>query len=1088
MQLFSSNRYLRLAVLLVLFAASVSTGLSVLIPHLFDLNNYRTQLTDNLSKQLNRKVSLGNCRFSWVLRPSFEFSDFVVREKELNADLLSAKQATFTISLLPLLTKKVELHDIELYGVRLNISRNKQGLLNIDDLLKSESGSYELHIKGIKIQNGSVHWSDAASPAPVDVTISDINLQLGNLKRGSKTSCKFSAALDQGLNGTVKGNGHFRLPPTGDLLRQTLLDIKLDIKQLEHQPFWHYFGKLIPFPATGGAISLNTSLKGRWQDLRGAVDLTVHNPTINWPRVFHGKVAPQRINLKTTLLWNTKLLQLSDLRLALDGFSLKGSFKLSDLNTSDPQLDARAQSDPFEYVRVKSYIPFGIIDADASEFIERRIRAGTFRLVEGTLNGRISKIARFGEGDNASVLHINGTADQAVIQYGEQAPTFRNIKTLLELKGRHFTLTNASGLFGNAPFTMSGAITEYATTGVPSSYPFTMQIHPTPQEVAWLANLSGVDELSFKGTGSTLRLQGDGPTSAYRMSGEWQLASAAYEYPRLARKPAGMPSSLSFSAVVDKDQTKFTSVSYQLAPLRISGSGLFRYADSTPYLAFNLESNKFQLDSKLPILNDWQKYQLNGSVQSQIQGAGNPRALDKMLFNGTIKLAGFSLKPHAELKPVTDITTSISFKGRSLETNQLNIRYGSTPLAIKGRVSDFTTGEAELLLNTSALNPVDFGISAKEKPPLIKQFSTRLSFGDGKVTIRNMSGKLPKSTVSLSGTIKTGAIPDLQLRIAATHLDIEELIPLFASDSANDAEPARFTIHADLTAETGSFIDTPLAHLTAAIRTEDNLIKVKGLSCDMLGGKLYLNGQLARPAHQPLKWSTSFQLEKAKAEEILQMLTIKREVRGQTSVQASLTASGDTIQSLRKTVNGSMQFKVERGVLKRLKTLSKVISILNVSQLLTFSLPDMARDGMPFTQITATVGVKDGVFSTQDFFIDSKVMDISSVGSVDIAHETINMLIGVRPLQTVDKVVSRIPVFGWILSGGSGSLITTYFEAKGSWDNPEVTAIPVKSMARGTLDIFRRAFELPVRLFTDTGEVLLGNRKERPKSGTDPQQ
>jgi hypothetical protein len=29
-------------------------------------------------------------------------------------------------------------------------------------------------------------------------------------------------------------------------------------------------------------------------------------------------------------------------------------------------------------------------------------------------------------------------------------------------------------------------------------------------------------------------------------------------------------------------------------------------------------------------------------------------------------------------------------------------------------------------------------------------------------------------------------------------------------------------------------------------------------------------------------------------------------------------------------------------------------------------------------------------------------------------------------------------------------------------------------MGKGVLNVFRRVFELPVRLFTDTGEVLLG--------------
>jgi uncharacterized protein YhdP len=212
------------------------------------------------------------------------------------------------------------------------------------------------------------------------------------------------------------------------------------------------------------------------------------------------------------------------------------------------------------------------------------------------------------------------------------------------------------------------------------------------------------------------------------------------------------------------------------------------------------------------------------------------------------------------------------------------------------------------------------------------------------------------------------------------------------------------------------------------------------------------------------------------------MLGISRDLRGLATIQATLNAQGNDLKGIKQSTSGVINLKIERGVLRKFTSLSKIISILNVSQLLTFSLPDMARDGMPFNEITATIGVKDGVLTTQDFFIDSNVMHVTSVGKLDAVKETVDMLIGVQPLQTVDRVISHIPVVGWILSGGDGSMITTYFEVKGSWENPEVSAIPVKTMATGTLDIFRRVFELPVRLFTDTGEVILGNQKERPKA------
>ena len=150
---------------------------------------------------------------------------------------------------------------------------------------------------------------------------------------------------------------------------------------------------------------------------------------------------------------------------------------------------------------------------------------------------------------------------------------------------------------------------------------------------------------------------------------------------------------------------------------------------------------------------------------------------------------------------------------------------------------------------------------------------------------------------------------------------------------------------------------------------------------------------------------------------------------------------------------------MNNGKLRKFNTLAKVFSILNVSQLLKFKLPDMASGGMPYTSIKGSISVKDGVLTTQDLFINSNAINVSIVGNADIVKEELNLTIGAEPLQTVDKIVNRIPIVGWLLTGKEKNLVTAYFEAKGKWSNPQVSAIPVKSMGRGILNIFIRAFE-----------------------------
>lgn len=1085
------TRALKIFILMLLLFSTISLGVSILLPRLLDLNNYKTQLTEMLQRQLKRNVRLGSSHFSWARGPEFTFNDLYIQERDSKLEFLSARRISFRLALLPLLDKKIELREIIIDDARATVSRDGQGVMNIDDLLQPTSDGYDLRARGLRLRNATLFWRDqSTTEACTRLTVSGINLSLDKLIRGRKCSFKLGATLEGSSQGSIKTSGVIRLPKTGSLLQQSDIDATLELTKIEYWRFWPYLNAYLPFPSPGGTATLNLALKGRWQDLKAKAKLLVRNPKVVWPTVFHAELSPKQLQLAVDLKWTPSLLDMSSVQLNLDDFAIKGTVRLGELQGKDPTINVKATSESFDYLRVRNYIPFGIIDDDAADFIGKKIRGGIFKLTTGTINGRISQLTHFGVGDNANTLYINGTADQAIIQYGEESPTFRHIRGNLEMKGRNFNLIGMSGSFGGSPFTMDGTITEYATDGVPSFYPFNMTISPRPAEVAWIADIAGVDELRFNGTTTILKLRGEGPPSTYRLSGEWILNTAAYEYPAIVKKPANMPNTLTFSALLGSDATKFTSISYQLPPFRLSGNGLLRYSGTVPYLAFDLESNQFQLDNHLPILTDWHSYQLRGGVQAHLIGEGDPRSIGSMRFTGNVKLREFSLKPHQSIATINAINTQINFKGNSLETSQMAIRYGSTPLNIKGRIASLKNPEAELIISSPDLNPVDFGISTMEKPPRIKQFSTSLGLHDGLLTIRNVFGKLPKSILSASGTIRTEGTPDINLRIAATHLDLEELLPLVAPARSATTEtnqkqlpPAPFKLQANLTAETGTFRGTSFNKLSAILKNEDGILRLQKLNADIFGGRLSLSGQLARTVGQAPKWDLSLLLEQSRAGELLQVLGIGREVRGRTTIKGRLSASGDHLDEIKKTANGAITLEVDRGTLKRFSSLSKIVSILNVSQLLSFSLPDMARDGMPFNHITASIGIKNGILTTKDFFIDSKVMNVSTVGTIDVVKETVDMLIGVEPLQTVDRIVSRIPFLGWVLSGGDGSLITTYFEAKGSWDNPEVTAIPVKTMAEGTFDIFRRIFELPMRIFTNSSEVILGNQMERPKNG-----
>ena len=1072
------TRYIRLSGILMMLVATVVTGLAFFLPHLLDVNAYRKEITAALQTSLKRQVTFKSGTFAWHLGPSFEFNDFSVKERDGSADLLFARQIIVQLALIPLLEKKVELKKIDLQGATLSLIRNSDGTLNIDDLLKPGTDQVQIQFKRISLHNSTISWKDlSAGKEGFSAVLNNLDLSLDNLARGRKGHLKLSADLPalQGPAAHLSLSGTVRLPGRTASLLETELNGVVDVRQAEIGRFWPYYGHFIPFDNPGGRIDFKTSFKGKPQQFAAKGTLQVNGTKLNWPSVFHATLSPRSLKLDYAMKLSGQLIDVSALDIALDElFRIKGSLQIHDYRSADPRIVAHASTPrTFKYEEIRNYVPYGIIEEDASDYVENKIKSGVFKLDTGILDGRVSQIAHMEIGQNYNTLTIRGPVENAVLSYGPKAPTFNKIKGTIELKGKNFNLIGMSGLFGTSPFTLDGSITEY-NTDKPSDYPVIMDVEPRGPEIAWLANLVGASKLDY-GNSSTLKLTGRGHHSAYRLSGEWDLKQAAYSFPGIVKKPAGTLNHLAFSSLIGKEETRLLSLSYNLSPLIISGGASFKYGDH-PYLGFELQSNSFQLGEALPILSVLQQYQPRGKVQAHIKGSGNPEDFGAMDYNGTITVNAFSAQPGPKLKPVSGINGTITFRGNSLETSSISARYGSSFLTLKGRIKSLANPEAEVLLASPEFFVRDLTNLPLKRPDVaVRRLNAEIAIRDGLYTFKSVSGLLNASNFSISGTHHSGRSAATSLTITSSTLDIDDLL-LFAASNAS--QPASASPAADfsvkLQADAGKYKNVPFGTLHLNAHRADGVLNLQNLSARIFGGTLHAKGRLAPADAQGSLYDLTLDLTKVNAEKLFAALDVSSEVTGQLTLNADLTARGKALRDIKRSAQGNMTLQIKDGTLRRFSTLSKVFSILNVSQLFKFQLPDMVSGGMPYTSISGNFAVKEGSLTSQNLFIRSDAINISIIGSADIIKEELNVILGVQPLQTVDKVVNRIPIVGWLLTGKDRDFLTAYFEAKGKWTDPKVSPIQVKSMGKGILNIFRRVFELPVRLFTDTGEVMLG--------------
>jgi hypothetical protein len=88
-------------------------------------------------------------------------------------------------------------------------------------------------------------------------------------------------------------------------------------------------------------------------------------------------------------------------------------------------------------------------------------------------------------------------------------------------------------------------------------------------------------------------------------------------------------------------------------------------------------------------------------------------------------------------------------------------------------------------------------------------------------------------------------------------------------------------------------------------------------------------------------------------------------------------------------------------------------------------------------------------------------MDIIARGNVTFGTSTtMDMRIGLIPFNTVNWIVSKIPLMGGNLASGSSGLVAAYFQVKGPVSNPSVSPKPITSVTEFVI----KTLSLPINI------------------------
>ncbi|HUN54822.1 MAG TPA: AsmA-like C-terminal domain-containing protein [Smithella sp.] len=1052
---------------------------------LYRLENYKESITQALGKGLDRDVTYETGKAILTLRTglAIRFTNVVIRDKDKTSNFLVIKTAFFRVNLLPLLRHHLVLREIIFDQPQLLLKRDANGVLNIADLLAGVKKETAIEFRRLTIRNGLVVFADqSASP---DKAGGPLMTALGNLYcrvdqpiwRDTSRFHITTDVLEDKSKSALMIEGSFLPAHTGRPVSESIVDADIHLEEVNLHHYRPYFIKYLPFERLDGRLKVEAKFSGTFANFISKGNVTFNDAVLNYPQVFHGPVRSTAASADYTLKRDNGNIRIDVARLALDHIAVAGNFSLRDMDKDDPLLEANAVTSVFNFKEVRSYVPWRIIPGGVGEFIEEHIKDGNFRLTEGRLIGRISQIKDFLKPENAGLLTIRALADNAVFTPGGTSPVFHDIHGNLELIKREFMIKNIKARFGASPCTVEGGISDFGVPG-PSVYVVNMNLIPTRDELLWLFGKKALSDLKYNPS-SVLYLSAQGPDDHFDIKAKWDLANNDYSFGDLLEKPQGRANKIDAEIIINKAGFLIPSFKYDLPPFEISGKVMIPFKGKSP-VTVNVGSKAFNIHEAAGVLPLLQKVDPAGNALLGLTGRGYLEDIGSLSWKGNLSLTNVSLKPSGGVRPVKGLTGGAVFQGSKMSTSLFKATIGESPFQAKCRMDDFHQLKTACGFDALSLKPADIGLQGREP---IRDIKGQVYIEDKHLRVDRLAFRSRKSVYNLAGDIRDFDNPKINMTLISPYIRWDDLAYLLAmkpypklKQGEKNKSKSNMELGAVLRVDAGVFNDIDFRKLSAALKYNKGILNIETLEAGIFDGNLKTKGRVDIRPDAPNRYAFNFSADRLSLDKLQNFIKYEDHFfSGNLSVAGDVTAVGSNADDFKKTADGTLKIRAEKGVLKRFSVLSKIFSILNVYQLFKFQLPDMASNGMPYNAITADISFKDGILSSDNFFIDSDAMQISGIGKIDLVKKEIDNTVAIHPLHTIDKIVSKIPIAGWLVTDEKGNLITVHFKVEGKLDDPKVSLIPAKSIAKGTLDIFRRIFQLPGQLVTNTEDVLLGH-------------
>jgi hypothetical protein len=175
-------------------------------------------------------------------------------------------------------------------------------------------------------------------------------------------------------------------------------------------------------------------------------------------------------------------------------------------------------------------------------------------------------------------------------------------------------------------------------------------------------------------------------------------------------------------------------------------------------------------------------------------------------------------------------------------------------------------------------------------------------------------------------------------------------------------------------------------------------------------------------------------------------------------------------EDLLKSMDGEVEFTAHNGRIFRSNILSRILAAINITEIFRGKVPDLVGEGFAYNSIGIEGTIENSRLILKKAVVDGASMKLFADGKVDLVNKTLDLIVVVAPLQTVDAIIGKLPIIGGLLGG---KLVSIPVKVTGSISDPKVVPLPPSAVGTGLRGLMERTLKLPFDLI----EPILPGRR-----------